>query len=117
MLGGVFQRKSTLNGQEFFQLVLPPGYQDIVFEAFYDDLGYQGRDRTNLLIRQRFFLAWNGQVHSGQSHGLWKVRQKKEERPKKRSLSTLNPLIQWRSCDLTTSRLKRLKQELSASPS
>ena len=30
---GVLHRKTTLNGQEFLQLVLPPGYQDIVFLA------------------------------------------------------------------------------------
>ena len=55
---GVLHRKTTLNGQEFLQLVLPPGYQDIVFQALHDDLGHQGRDRTTMLIKQRFF--WPG---------------------------------------------------------
>ena len=56
--GGVLHRKATLNGQDFLQLVLPPGYQDIVFQALHDDLGHQGRDRTTALIKQRFF--WPG---------------------------------------------------------
>ena len=51
----VLHRKTTLNGQEFLQLVLPPGYQDIVFQALHDDCGHQGRDRTTMLIKQRFF--------------------------------------------------------------
>ena len=55
---GVLHRKTTLNGQEFLQLVLPLGYQDIVFQALHDDLGHQGRDRTPMLIKQRFF--WPG---------------------------------------------------------
>ena len=55
---GVLHRKTSLNGQEFLQLVLPPGYQDIVFQALHDDLGHQGRDRTTMLIKQRFF--WPG---------------------------------------------------------
>ena len=58
LTGGVLHRKATLNGQEFLQLVLPPGYQDIVFQALHDDLGHQGRDRTTMLIKQRFF--WPG---------------------------------------------------------
>ena len=56
--GGVLHRQTTRNGQEFLQLVLPPGYQDIVFQALHYDLGRQGRDRTTLLIKQRFF--WPG---------------------------------------------------------
>ena len=55
---GVLYRKSTLNGQEFLQLLLPPGYEDIVFQALHDELGHQGRDRTTLLIKQLFF--WPG---------------------------------------------------------
>ena len=47
---GVLHRKSILNGQEFLQLVLPPGYEDIVFQALYDDLEHQGRERNTWLI-------------------------------------------------------------------
>ena len=57
---GVLNLKSTLNGQGFLQLVLSPGYEDIVFQALNDDLGYQGRDRTISLIKRRSFsgLVW-----------------------------------------------------------
>ena len=50
--------KSTLNGQEFLQLVLPPGCENIVFQALHDDLWHQGRVHTTSLIKQRFF--WPG---------------------------------------------------------
>ena len=55
---GVLHRKVTLNGQNFLQLVLPPAFREDVFEVLHDDLGHQGRDRTMLLIKQRFF--WSG---------------------------------------------------------
>ena len=54
---GALHRKSTLNGQESLQLVLPPGYEDIVFQALYDDLGHQGRERNTWLIKQCFFWS------------------------------------------------------------
>ena len=55
---GVLHCKSTLNGQEFLQLVLSPGYEYIVFKALYDDLGHQDRERNTWLIKQCFF--WPG---------------------------------------------------------
>ena len=55
---GVLHRKFTLNGQEFLQLVLLPGFEDIVFQALHDHLGHHGRDGTTSLIKQRFF--WPG---------------------------------------------------------
>ena len=61
---GVLHLKSTLNGQGFLQLVLLPGYEDIVFQVLSDDLGYQGRDRTISLIKQRLFLAWYVLIHN-----------------------------------------------------
>ena len=51
----VLFRKTELNGQEFHQLVLPMAFREVVFRAFHDDLGHQGRDRTTSLIKQRFY--------------------------------------------------------------
>ena len=51
---GFLHRKVTLNGQNFLQLILPPAFQEDVFEALHDDLGHQGRDRTISFIKQRF---------------------------------------------------------------
>ena len=45
---GVLHRKTKLNGQVFLQLVLPPDYRDIVFQALHDGLCHQGRDRKRL---------------------------------------------------------------------
>ena len=55
MSHGVLYRKVTLNEQEFEQLVLPMAFREVVFKAFHDDLGHQGRDRTTSLIKQRFY--------------------------------------------------------------
>ena len=55
MLNNVLHRKVELNGQEFQQLVLPLAFRDFVFNAFHNDLGHQGRDRTTSLIKQRFY--------------------------------------------------------------
>ena len=55
---GVLHRKAILNGQDFLQLVLPSGFQDIVFSVLHEDLGHQGRERTTYLIKQRF--CWPG---------------------------------------------------------
>ena len=48
-------RKAEVNGQEFQQLVLPMAFREVVFRAFHDDLGHQGRDRTTSRIKQRFY--------------------------------------------------------------
>ncbi|MCG8077552.1 MAG: DDE-type integrase/transposase/recombinase, partial [Candidatus Thiodiazotropha taylori] len=55
MLNDVLHRKVDLNGQEFQQLVLPMAFREFVFNAFHNDLGHQGRDRTTSLIKQRFY--------------------------------------------------------------
>ena len=55
---GVLYCKTTLNEQEFQQLIIPLGFRDVVFGALHDDLGHQGRDRTTSLIKQRLF--WPG---------------------------------------------------------
>ena len=60
MVSGALHRKVMLNGQEILQFVLPPDYQDIVFHALHNDLGYQGLYRTTSLMKQRFF--WPGMV-------------------------------------------------------
>ncbi|MCG7878320.1 MAG: hypothetical protein JAY78_18545, partial [Candidatus Thiodiazotropha taylori] len=55
---GVLYRTIKINEETVDQLVLPPLLRNIIFQAYHDDLGHQGRDRTISLIRQRFF--WPG---------------------------------------------------------
>lgn len=47
-----------VDGQQCKQLVLPFSLRDIIFRAYHDDLGHQGRDRTLSLIKRRMF--WPG---------------------------------------------------------
>ena len=54
---GILNRKTTVNGEEVEQLVLPAKLIDDVFQACHDDFGHQGRDCTSL-IRRRFY--WPG---------------------------------------------------------
>ncbi len=53
---GILYRKADVNGQECEQLVLPTALRDVVFRAYHDDLGHQGRDRSISLIKRRFFF-------------------------------------------------------------
>lgn len=54
----VLFRNGTVDGQQCKQLILPAPLRDIVFKAYHDDLGHQGRDRTLSLIKRRMF--WPG---------------------------------------------------------
>ena len=55
---GVLYRTAEIRGVVAEQLVLPDSMKEIVFHAYHDDLGHQGRDRTLSLIQQRFY--WPG---------------------------------------------------------
>ena len=55
---GVLYRQGSFNDVAYLQLILPETLRDDVFKALHDDLGYQGRDRTISLFKQRFF--WPG---------------------------------------------------------
>ncbi|MCG8077519.1 MAG: hypothetical protein JAY75_14940, partial [Candidatus Thiodiazotropha taylori] len=50
---GILYKGEEINDQCFNRLVLPESCRDLVFKAYHDDLGHQGRDRTASLIRQR----------------------------------------------------------------
>lgn len=50
-----YAEKTPFNGEGTEQPVLPTSLTDIIFRAYHDDLGHQGRDRTTSLIRRRFF--------------------------------------------------------------
>ena len=51
-------RNTILDGQNVRQLMLPSHFKDKVLWHLHDDVGYQGRDRTLSLVRQRF--NWPG---------------------------------------------------------
>ena len=53
---GIQYKSVTLNGEINDRLVLPESSKDIVFEAYHDDLGHQGRDRTISLMSTRFYF-------------------------------------------------------------
>ena len=53
---GIQYKSVTFNGEINDLLVLPESSKDIVFEAYHDDLGHQGRDRTISLMSTRFYF-------------------------------------------------------------
>ncbi|MCG8033934.1 MAG: DDE-type integrase/transposase/recombinase, partial [Candidatus Thiodiazotropha taylori] len=53
---GVLYKSTSINGEKHDRLVLPDALKDIVFQAYHDDLGHQGRDRTVSLISNRFYF-------------------------------------------------------------
>ena len=53
---GILYKSATFNGEQHDRLVLPDSVKDIVFAAYHDDLGHQGRDRTTSLINTRFYF-------------------------------------------------------------
>ena len=55
---GILYRKTSLNGEEVSQLVLPLKYCDMVFTHLHENVGHQGQDRTLSLVKSRFF--WPG---------------------------------------------------------
>ena len=57
---GILYKKATINGEDVEQLVLPTTLIDTILQAYPNDLGHQGRDRTTSLI-QRHFL-WPGMM-------------------------------------------------------
>lgn len=63
---GVLLRKTTIDGQDCLKMVIPQSLRELVFEAYHDDLGHQGRDRTLSLMRQRVY--WPGMDKYIQEH-------------------------------------------------
>ena len=54
----ILLRCSTLQGQDSQQLVLPARFREDIFNAYHDDMGHQGRDRTLSLMKRRVY--WPG---------------------------------------------------------
>ena len=52
---GVLYRRTTVDDEEVYQLVLPEKYQKQVLKGLHDDMGHLGRDRTIDLVSHRFF--------------------------------------------------------------
>lgn len=55
---GVLFRHGYVCGHAVDQLVLPEAFHDVVFTGLHDNAGHQGIDRTNSLVKSRFF--WPG---------------------------------------------------------
>ena len=51
---------NNISGEKFDQLVIPSSHRYLILRTLHDEMGYQGRDRTISLIRDRFF--WYGQT-------------------------------------------------------
>lgn len=61
-LHGVLYRKTSVGGEERFQLLLPEALRSDLLQALHDDLGHQGRDRTTSLFKEKFY--WPGMDNS-----------------------------------------------------
>ncbi len=55
---GVLLRKTNVDGYMTTQMVVPKSLQELIFRAYHDDLGHQGRDRTLSVMKTRVF--WPG---------------------------------------------------------
>lgn len=55
MFRGILYRVTQVDGEERRQLVLPGRYRDLALTGLHDDVGHMGRDRTLVLVRERFF--------------------------------------------------------------
>ena len=62
----ILYRKRLDDGDEVFQLVLPPEFRDQALRGCHDDVGHMGRERTMALLRDRFF--WPGMTKSVVDH-------------------------------------------------
>ena len=62
----VLYRKSYINHEAMFQLVLPFIYHELVLTALHDDVGHQGRDRTLSLVTfgQVLIETWRGKFRT-----------------------------------------------------
>ena len=78
----MLHRKMESEGQESHQLVVPASVKHIVLTALHDDIGHQGRDRTLVLLKTRFFwIGMNAGVDRNvRECGRW-IRQKSRPRP------------------------------------
>lgn len=52
---GLLQRVTKKLDREFFQLVLPKKFREVVLRAMHDDLGHLGVERLTELLRSRFY--------------------------------------------------------------
>ena len=52
---GILYRKLHENEEEIEQLVIPECYRGLVLRGLHNDVGHPGRDRTDRLLRERFY--------------------------------------------------------------
>ncbi len=55
MKDGLLQRVTKKSKKEFFQVVLPATFRDVVLKAMHDELGHLGIERVTDLLRSRFY--------------------------------------------------------------
>lgn len=55
MKDGLLQQVTKKSDGEFFQLVLPTKFREVVLKAMHDDLGHLGVERLTELLRSRFY--------------------------------------------------------------
>lgn len=55
MKDGLLQRVTKKSDREFFQLVLPTKFREVVLKAMHEDLGHLGVERITELLRNRFY--------------------------------------------------------------
>ena len=57
---GALYRKVHIDNRDVHQLLLPRKYQDDVFKMLHSEMGHMGHDRTQSLIRDRFYWPCMG---------------------------------------------------------
>ena len=60
LIKGVLYRESENDCEKRNQLALPCCYMDQILSGLHNDMGHPGKDRTLSLLRERFYLARNG---------------------------------------------------------
>lgn len=55
---GLLTQYGKVNGDNVEQIVILVNIQDLIFQSYHGDLGYQGRDPTIYLIKRMFY--WKG---------------------------------------------------------
>ena len=114
----VLYRATTIDGQEYDQLIVPTTIKDTILHALHDDMGHQGRDRTSWLVKTRFYwLRMDTDIDSKVRHCGRCVRQKTRAVPSVSYITSSapmelvisHPVLLWNWCASTTCHWKCLR--------